>query len=675
MRRRTKFYNLILFFILITAFWLRWQFIQGINLYPDEFVTLLAMDMIQQKGAPVLPSGLFYDHGLLYSYLAAAAAFLGDAALWGRLTSLLFGLLTIALVYHFGQRFFSPAAGLLAATGLAFAPTAIQWSGRVRMYALLQFLVLLTIYLMLKGAFNRTPKASWGAVVAYFGALLTQFSAVALLPPIALAELYLQKAERDGDAKASSFRLRSLAVGAAVLIAFLLKRAGQPKGIAPLQAANPVSGIWQVLQIYGDFNLNLVESWRAIAPFFLQPPALIFSLFAVIAVIQSAKPVLSIAKVFKVQSAKLKAPKPQTLNQKPQTTLFLSIILVLTTLEMLILVAPDRRDDKYLFMLLPILLLLGARGMSLVLEWANGRIAHLRMGELVNGLMVLILVVGVGMYSQAGIADLLNDVGEDYRAAFAYVAKNRQPGDAVLTGTPAAAYYYLGRNDFYAVQAGGPYDYRILTNSRGELVERWLGTPWIHTLDGLNRTLRGQPVWLVLERWGLLVQYYQPFFMQNILAQTKFIREDNGVIVLKSLPDAQLLQELPAVPTDALLHGVEGDSGQLKLSGYTLEGNRLTLYWQAQSPLAFDYTVFINAQDENGQIVTQMDHRPLGSVYPTTLWPPGEIIRETAQLQLPPGKYHLRVGMYRLETGERLWVPGDETLQNMVNLGEIVVNE
>ncbi len=231
----------------------------------------------------------------------------------------------------------------------------------------------------------------------------------------------------------------------------------------------------------------------------------------------------------------------------------------------------------------------------------------------------------------------------------------------------------MGRNDFYAVQAGGPYDYRILPGPDGQPVERWLASPWINTLEELNAVLSNQPVWLVLERWGLLIQYYKPFFMQNILAQTEFIREDNGVIVLKSLPDARLLRETPVISADVLLNGVEGDLGQLKLLGYTLEGNRLTLYWQAQSPLAFDYTVFVNTQNSAGETVMQLDHRPLGSVYPTTLWPTGEIIRETSQLKIPSGAYHLRVGMYCLETGERLWVPSDKTMQNMVDLGKIVV--
>jgi len=186
--------------------------------------------------------------------------------------------------------------------------------------------------------------------------------------------------------------------------------------------------------------------------------------------------------------------------------------------------------------------------------------------------------------------------------------------------------------------------------------------------------LPASPVWLVLERWGLLIQYYQPLFMQNLLAQTDFVREDNGIIVLKSLPESRPLRPDPAVPADALLVGTEGDSGQMKLLGYTLESDRLTLYWQAQQSLAFDYTVFVNVQSPAGETVAQLDHRPLGSVFPTTLWRPGETVRETSALPLPPGDYRLRVGMYRLETGERLWVPDDATMQNMVDLGEITVN-
>ncbi len=643
----------LLAIILAVAGWLRWQFIQTVNPYPDEFVTLLAMDMIRQKGVPILPSGLFYDHGLLYSYLAAGASVLGDALLWGRLTSWLFGMVTIALAYFVGRRWFSPLAGVLAAAGLAFAPSAIQWSGRVRMYALLQLLVLLALWWMGNGLFRRRVRSAWLAVGAYFAALLTQFAAVALLPGLALAEVAEMTRQKRRWHADPQFWLRTVAVGGAVLVAFLVKRAGQPKGVAPLAQTNPVSGVWQVVQIYADFSPDVAGSWAALSPFFTRPPMMLFSIFALVAVIFA---------VWALASGR-KLPAVPVIN-------FLAIILLVTTVIMLFFVAPDRRDDKYLFMLLPALTLLGGAGASLLWERLAGRFGGAVWAQAV---LAIVLVGGIGGYSRSEINHLLADVGEDYRTAFSYVKNHWQDGDAVLTGTPAAAYYYLGRNDYYAVQAGGIYDYRILTTADGRQVERWLGSPWVNSAEALNAIFHRQRVWLVLERWGLLIQYYQPLFMQNILAQTEFVREDNGVIVLKSLPDARLLRPNPAVPADALLVGTEGDSGQLKLLGYTLEGSRLTLYWQAQSPLAFDYTVFVNVQTPTGETVTQVDHRPLGSVFPTSLWHPGETVRETSMLSLPPGEYRLRVGMYRLETGERLWVPDDATMQNMVDLGDVEI--
>ena len=63
--------------VLLLAAGLRSRFIATVQLYPDEFVTLLAVKMIGQKGVPVMPSGLFYEHGLLFSYAGSIAAALG----------------------------------------------------------------------------------------------------------------------------------------------------------------------------------------------------------------------------------------------------------------------------------------------------------------------------------------------------------------------------------------------------------------------------------------------------------------------------------------------------------------------------------------------------------------------------------------------------------------------
>ena len=173
--------------LLGVALWLRLRFLYTVQLYPDEFVTLLAVRMIGEKGAPILPSGLFFEHGLLFSYAGAVAAWFGPARLAVRYASLLFGLITLGLTFVVGRRWFSTGVALIAVTGLVVAPAAIQWSSRARMYALLQLLVLLTVWLAYEGVICDRPGRRWTALLAYLGATLTHFNAVALAPPLGVA--------------------------------------------------------------------------------------------------------------------------------------------------------------------------------------------------------------------------------------------------------------------------------------------------------------------------------------------------------------------------------------------------------------------------------------------------------------------------------------------------------
>lgn len=107
----------------------------------------------------------------------------------------------------------------------------------------------------------------------------------------------------------------------------------------------------------------------------------------------------------------------------------------------------------------------------------------------------------------------------------------------------------------------------------------------------------------------------------------------------------------------------------IALTGYDLEGGhplaageagagwRLTLYWASLAPLERDYTVFVHLIGPGGVLMAQADGPPAGGDYPTSLWAPGETIADQRIIpteSLPPGAYDLRVGMYLLETGERL---------------------
>ncbi len=123
---------------------------------------------------------------------------------------------------------------------------------------------------------------------------------------------------------------------------------------------------------------------------------------------------------------------------------------------------------------------------------------------------------------------------------------------------------------------------------------------------------------------------------------------------------------------------------RVALRGYRLDpagvkpGSELALkvYWQALAPLDQDYTVFTQLLDAGGAFVAGWDSQPLGGFFPTSQWPPGEVVTDRVRLPLPAvlpaGDYTLVTGMYRLDTLERLPAVGAEAkdcvILTMINI-------
>jgi hypothetical protein len=100
----------------------------------------------------------------------------------------------------------------------------------------------------------------------------------------------------------------------------------------------------------------------------------------------------------------------------------------------------------------------------------------------------------------------------------------------------------------------------------------------------------------------------------------------------------------------------------ITLVGYDLDEQELTLYWQASDRPPADYTVFIQLWDEDGQLAG-FDGPPVRGDYPTHWWEAGETIVDVHDLDLSgdgTGRLpdlagdRLLIGLYRLDTGERL---------------------
>jgi hypothetical protein len=114
---------------------------------------------------------------------------------------------------------------------------------------------------------------------------------------------------------------------------------------------------------------------------------------------------------------------------------------------------------------------------------------------------------------------------------------------------------------------------------------------------------------------------------------------------------------------------------EIELVGYELatpqvrSGHPLTvtLYWSALAQPGRDYTVFTHVLDSAGQVAVGWDNMPCLDACPTTEWRPGRLVDDRHLIplpaDLPAGKYLIALGLYSLETGERLPVLGPEGQQ------------
>jgi len=100
---------------------------------------------------------------------------------------------------------------------------------------------------------------------------------------------------------------------------------------------------------------------------------------------------------------------------------------------------------------------------------------------------------------------------------------------------------------------------------------------------------------------------------------------------------------------------------QIALLGYDLasHGDALDvlLYWKALAQPPHAYTVFVHVLDAQGQLVGQQDNMPVHDQLLTSCWQPGEVVADPHQVAVAadaPGPLSIEVGLYRVDTGERL---------------------
>ncbi len=357
--------------VLALAFWLRWQYVQTISLYVDEFTTLWAAKRVLATGAPLMPSGVLYTRGLLASYLTAAVGRIRRAELhdrpaaqrlfrprhhrehlvgwaprveWaGRLAGRP-GPGAPARGHHLEQP--RPLLRAIAVSGLAYACGLPIVAMRPRVPKLTinnQQLTIDNSELLIVNRklliVNDKPSPRLYALFAalFTLALFSQEQTILLYPPILLATLlwrgwrYLRQ---------PPVLIAHLVCLGAMAVRYAIEIVGQPGFFETIQAERPYVGL----------IFDLPTAWAAYAELFVAPARLPWTLGALLAV---GAALVTLAR---------RRWRLLDLDTFHQATLFFALQFVFVLGFILTLVGGQWRDARYLFFVQPCLLLTGAAG-------------------------------------------------------------------------------------------------------------------------------------------------------------------------------------------------------------------------------------------------------------------------------------------------------------------------
>ena len=631
----------LLLAITLLGLWLRWLYVRDISFFVDEYITIRAAVQILDRGMPLLPSGNYYSHGLLLSYLEAILVGLGADQSWLlRLPPLLFSTAAIPLLYWVGRRMVSPAAGLVAAALLALSPESILWGGRVRMYAPLQFFVLLATFFFFVWVVRKDDRHVFRLlfVVTYWAALFSHAEAMLLLPIWALWALV----QRGWHWCLRGVNLLTFGLsGLAIVIEILLRRIG------PATQAWVAPGIFEsVGRQYVGAGIDWPGVEKIVQPLFLAPVYLPFTLLALVGL-----PVLLL--IWKRKTEHIRSAEKEGIA-------YLYALVMPVLFALLFIVDASWKSPRYALMLLPHFFLIAASWLAWLGRWLQAR-SGLHLAWL--GSAVVIALVVLGSWPSALAATQVSV--PDYGWGFGYVEEHEQAGDLVVTFLCPAAFQHLGRCDYLAI----PDDFVGFAFQENEhWVSGWDRVPILDSPEGLRAILRGtQQVWFVVDQ-GRFSDRYPTDFLQAVWDGMDLVAAEREILVfrsrLRSVPDTGSYQE----------RRIDFEDG-ISLVGYELapqapepgQDLSVVLHWQARSPVWGHYTAFVHLTDEDGRLLAQIDRPPLGGLYPTTQWRPGPTMPDLYLLSLPddmaPGRYRLVVGLYETHTREVLpIVAGNDVL-------------
>jgi len=607
--------------MILFAFALRVYRLDAKSLWSDEGLSMYRA----HKDLPFILSNQIIIQGvvthdlqppLYFILLHFLIEFAGDSEFAAKFLSVIFSVLTVPLLYTVGKKLFDPQVGLFASFLGAASPLYLWYSQELRMYTMLAFLGLLSVYTLLKvmevndSEASGIPKWAWrcGYVLSTVAMLYTHYSGFFML----LFEFVVFLIFAITRRKVWSVTLMLVAALSALpLVPFALHR--MQIGPEPLYRFVPLPVMLR--DLLNSFSLGISVSLRRV--FWLD---MIFLAVFVIGLFMAEE-------------------------GKPKLCLLEYLFVPILALYLASYIKPLYMGARHLIIVSPAYYLILAAGLvHLKRLWRPGL-----------ALCLVIFLAGFA-YSAHNYFSDERYIKDDLRSMFRYVERHSQPGDIVALSDAVICHVF----DYY---------------HRGDLPWTSLpryATPFTpETIDGIqNLRNEYERIWFA---YGPSGSYYEPTapLAKEWLDDNLFKADDRTfhgygmkVAVACYLSQSPILDKPPMLQERIVVKLAD----KFALLGYELppgpvaagEVLHMDLYWQALAEVDEDYRIAAWLVEDEGHVWGHGDSEPFNSLYPTSRWEAGKVLRETHELSVqwgtPPGSYKLEVEMYSPQTGRPLEV-------------------
>jgi len=465
----------ILFALTAIGFYLRFNNLGDNSFSTDEAITTYASIGLLEHGTPVLPSGIVYNRALLNSYLIALSFdIFGISEVSARIVSVIFGTLTVPLVYLLGKEL-GKRIGLIAALITTFSVFEIAVAQEARMYAQFQFFYLLTAYLFYMSLKKDSSKLFLFSGVAFIFAWYSHIFSLFFIP---VAVTYILLCKRKEFLKNKYFVYATLGI---MGLAFVYMIA---TGKTPI-----------------DYLPSTVPRWAQHTVLHYVFAEVLSTLFILVIISSITSLILW---------------KFGMHENKDQLYFMVNFFI-----PFIILSIYPWKYFKYAIFIFPFLIILASNAIDFyVIQNRINNAICIRISntfklknELVSNMKIVIIFILITLLFIQISSDIygisqdtfqLSD--ENWKKGGEFVKEHLDDGDKIATTVSLTTLYYVGRVDYLVWQ----YEFINYTNSDGESVDWYTGIVILDNYDLFVQTVNTGKGWLIADRFRLDAYWINP---------------------------------------------------------------------------------------------------------------------------------------------------------------------